>query len=120
MLKSALTYEFWFSSVSFVFSVLQIATLYISKKMSRKKLLVHGTLLVFYSATMHRGFASTLSKVQYLIQHPHQDASSVDIWLLAFLQEGLLNMQFIIPLSVAAIGSFFITKAVESSLEVEG
>jgi hypothetical protein len=120
MLKLALTYDFWFASVTFVFAVLQIAALYFIKKISRKWLLVHGIILVFGSAAMHGGFASTLSKVQYLMQHPHQDASSIDIWVLAFLQVGLFYIQFMIPLSVAAIGSFFITKAIESGFEVEG
>jgi hypothetical protein len=120
MLKLALTYHFWFASVAFVFAVLQIAGLYISKKISRKWLLVHGIILVSSSATMHGGFAATLSKVQDLMQHPLQDAHDIDILVLAFLQQGLSYIQFIIPLSIAAIGSLLITKAIENSFEVEG
>lgn len=111
----AVTNLFWCSVIATVFAFADMVLLYRKETIRKKWLLVHGILLVLVSATILGGFGYTLDKIDYWLPHAQGD---LDTGILIWLKVGLSNLQLVVPLSIAAVGSFLITKAVGENLRV--
>lgn len=112
----AVTDVFWISIVSVLLAFGDIVILYRKKNIKKIWLLVHGILLVLVSATILAGFGFTLDKIDDWLPDAQSD---LDTGILVWLKVGLSNMQLIIPLSIAAVGSSLITKAVCENLDIK-
>lgn len=113
--EQAVTSLFWFSVLATILAFADMALLYCKETIKKKWLLVHGILLVIVSATILGGFGFTLDKIDYWLPHAQGD---LDTGILIWLKVGLSNLRLIVPLSIAAVGSFLITKAVGENLRV--
>ena len=106
---------FWVSGLGLLASIFLIGYIYKMSSIGKGKLMFYGLLLIASASMVMLGFNYTLKEAAEWIPHiTDNDERSLAIKI----ETSLSIIQYVIPLSVAAIGSFCITKSMDASLTV--
>jgi len=105
---------FWLSFLAVLASIGIITLIYRRHSLKKFELLVWGVLLVLCAALSMLGFQSTIQTIDNWIPNLKND----QLGLVISIKVILSIFQYIIPLTIAAIGSFFIAISVDSDLVV--
>jgi len=106
---------FWINLISLISAVVLIAYVYIIAQIPKWKLMFFGILLILLASMMMIGFTDLLQDISTFLPRIKVD----DLNILIHIQTAVLVLQNLIPLSIAAIGTFFIIKAIDVRLIVK-